>query len=213
MRKLYIPVLVLIILAFSGCVITTTDASSAGSNGSSDILKYSNYKGVAYSAAKSVFSPTKDAVVEVYCQNTDFALRRALEEAVASAFAQEGIRCVMFSDYSVGLMLSDLTDEERDDIGWKEFRDKVEYYINISMGECSTYTYGGGIAKGEFDFNIMTSEKMLTGSLYIEETSGNQIQRSYMDSLKRVLPLVGDLVVKEYLKYCPEIVEEQDIEQ
>lgn len=205
MKNVIIPVLLLAAL-LSSCVVTSTGSTYSGSNGSSEILKYSHYRGSAFSAAKASFTPSSEAVVEVYCQNTDFMLRRSLEEAIAAAFEAKGIKCVMFSDYSAGLMLSDLTDGERDNIGWKEFLDGVEYYINISMGDYSTYTYGGGIAKCEFSFNINTYEQVLSGSLYIEEANGNNFQESYLQSLKKVLKLAGDLIAQEYVKYCPDYV-------
>ena len=201
MRKsLYILALAVILLALCGCASTSSEDYDG-------IWYYGHYRGSAYSAAKSSFHPTQVDVVSVYCRNTDFTLRRSLEEAVAEAFEAEGIKCMKFSDYSAGRMIEDLSDEEYDDILWQEWLDGVKYYINIAIGDRSTYTLGGGLADAAFEFSINTYGTVLSGSLFIEETSGNQSRESYLTSLGKVSKLAGILVAKEYLEYCPKALE------
>lgn len=185
--------LIFIVLTLAG-----GETLSAG-NGTS--VNYSNFRGSAYSVASPDFVPDYYDVVEVYCNNTKFSLRRSIEEAVSDAFAAEWFECVMFSDYSAGRLLGELTKEEKSAIGRKEARDNVEYYINISMGDYSTYTHGGGIAEAEFEFFINTDKRVLSGSIYIEETLENENEESYNTSLNKVLKLAAYLVVTEYVKY------------
>ena len=228
MRKLYIPALALIILAFSGCVVTTASESTSSAltqdNGTapSSAQKYgihqvSHYQGSSYSAGNAEFSPERDMAVLVIGYADDFFERRSLEESIAAALGMEGINCVLFTDNYPERLLSDLSEEEISVLLVGNFLlENMQYIIALGTNEASTYTLGGGIAHIRFDLfskSIWGDSAKLTGSLYIEETSGNEIRESYLTSWSKVSGLAGELAAKEYLKYCPEIVEEQDIEQ
>ena len=225
MRKSFY-ILALILLALCGCASTSSEdhdgSGSVSSQGEtyeetvpaaseseyhSGIWSYGHYRGAAYSAAKESFKPAPDDVVEVYCWNTDFTLRRSLEEAVAEAFEAEGIKCVKFSDYSAGKTIEELSDDEYLDIQIQAWLDGVEYYLNIAMSDGATYTLGGGLADAVFEFSINTGEQVLSGSLHIEETTGNEIRESYLTSLAMVSKLAGTLTAKEYLEHCAEALE------
>ena len=159
---------------------------------------YSDYDGVGKSAALPSFSPSKDDVIAVNCTVSDFVVRRSVEEAVVSAFAAEGIECLMVSDYSGGLLYKNLTDEEKDALLSAAARDGVKRYINIDK---SSGIYGhSAITDAVFSFAIGRNE--FSGAVSLESKAGYSIKGTYTSTLEMVSDVVGDLLVKEYLKYC-----------
>ena len=159
---------------------------------------YSEYDGVGKSAALSSFIPSKNDVIAVNCTVSDFVVRRSVEEAVVDAFASEGIICLMVSDYSGGLLYKDLTEKEKEALQAAMDRDGVKRYINIekSSGIFSHYA----ITDAVFSFAVGRNE--FTGAVSLESKRGYLIEGTFTSTLELVSDIVGDLLVKEYLKYC-----------
>ena len=159
---------------------------------------YGEYDGVGKSAALSSFTPSKDEVIAVNCTVSDFVVRRSVEEAVVDACASEGIICLMVSDYSGGLLYKDLTEKEKEALQAAMDRDGVKRYINIekSSGIFSHYA----ITDAVFSFAVGRNE--FTGAVSLESKRGYLIEGTFTSTLELVSDIVGDLLVKEYLKYC-----------
>ena len=208
MKRFVTSLLILVILlslSLSSCYTTYVDENGNVSS--------KNYKANIYLAVDDYFKLTGGEVFEIYCQNTDFVLRRTLEESVSEALSSEGIKCIKFSDYSLGKMLSDLEYDDLLDIFMKEcFNDGVDYCIYIAMKDYSTYTYGGGIAEATFEIEIINGNGV--ASIYLGLDSGNSVVKgsvyayaksnkydSYIESQDIVCELAGVLISKELQKY------------
>lgn len=155
------------------------------------------YTAQTYSIPYTEMPISKDDKVLFLCEAGDFMFQRELETNIVSAFSENGIESVAYSNVEIEAQPQSL-----DYLFDVALENDCRYVFVVGISDAYSYEYGGGISQINFDSNVADLDLTgitlrITGAITCKEN----LFHSYIESLEPVCECMAEAIINEYMTY------------